>query len=640
MARLKWRCEHGHAWRALLVSVRSGSWCPTCARATSGDKHRRWNIEKVKALAESKGGTLVSTSYTNNKELLEWRCAREHTWRASLANVKGKTWCPTCARDDRRLGIEQAHAVAQKNGGRCLSTIYRNSSSPLEFECARGHRWRASLSTVKGDHWCRRCGNSSSSMKKRAKRLEQALSVARSHSGSLLRLGRSTTAPSAWQCSEGHEFKVSLHNARKGSWCRDCHGWQGEAICRGCFETMFGMPFPTSRPAWLRNPSSGLPLQLDGYSARLQVAFEFQGQHHFRSFDGRFHGHNDSKLSDLRRRDRVKSRLCRTRGVLLIRVPATVDLQSIPERARIAVKRALRRAGRPIPKAVMITPLTLVRPMNSSPMARLRAHVAAKGGTVVGPQTWFGTHGRYEFQCGEGHRWRTKAMHILGNRSWCPMCSGNARRTIEDLRAEASKRGGVLLSKRYRNNKTKLRWRCGRGHEFKQSGNQVLRGRWCVICGREDSAAKRRASTDEVAAAAAKLGCTWLGGEYVNSTTRTWYRCGVGHRFQTNHASIRDGHGCPRCGRVLAGLKIRDAWRRATPAARKARRAAARAAAKRPEVFARRSKAQLATWRDPRVRGRRVRGMRVAMARLATKRNRARVVPDEGAQSKQAFARG
>lgn len=59
--------------------------------------------------------------------------------------------------------------------------------------------------------------------------------------------------------------------------------------------------------------------------------------------------------------------------------------------------------------------------------------------------------------------------------------------TLEDMRALAKERGGACLSDSYKNNYTKLRWRCGKGHEWESLPKSLLQGTWCRFC-----SAKRR----------------------------------------------------------------------------------------------------------------------------------------------------
>ena len=55
-------------------------------------------------------------------------------------------------------GLNIAQKVAKENGGRCLSGIYINNRTKMEWECVLLHKWLASLSSVKyRNHWCPEC---------------------------------------------------------------------------------------------------------------------------------------------------------------------------------------------------------------------------------------------------------------------------------------------------------------------------------------------------------------------------------------------------------------------------------------------------------------------------------------------------
>ena len=44
--------------------------------------------------------------------------------------------------------LENLHRVAAQRGGKCLSTDYTDSKTPLEWECAEGHRWKSTATTI------------------------------------------------------------------------------------------------------------------------------------------------------------------------------------------------------------------------------------------------------------------------------------------------------------------------------------------------------------------------------------------------------------------------------------------------------------------------------------------------------------
>lgn len=83
--------------------------------------------------------------------------------------------------------------------------------------------------------------------------------------------------------------------------------------------------------------------------------------------------------------------------------------------------------------------------------------------------------GRLKWRCGKGHEWEASAESVHRG-SWCRQCSNNHKRlTIEDMRDTARKLGGECLSTIYVNGKQKLTWRCSRGHVFDMAPNNIRR---------------------------------------------------------------------------------------------------------------------------------------------------------------------
>jgi len=88
---LIWKCKYGHEWRAILNAVKDGgTWCPYCSGRNNN------SIELCVAIAEGRGGKVLSDKYFNNTQRLVWECKYNHTWYASLSSIKSGTWCPYC----------------------------------------------------------------------------------------------------------------------------------------------------------------------------------------------------------------------------------------------------------------------------------------------------------------------------------------------------------------------------------------------------------------------------------------------------------------------------------------------------------------------------------------------------------------
>lgn len=103
-----------------------------------------------------------------------------------------------------------------------------------------------------------------------------------------------------------------------------------ENTCRRIVQGIFGKPFPTIRPDWIRNPTSGKRLELDMYNETIitplgkGLAFEYDGIQHSQ-YIPHFHRHGPEDFVKQCKRDLYKDQVCKNRGVLLIRIPHTVQ---------------------------------------------------------------------------------------------------------------------------------------------------------------------------------------------------------------------------------------------------------------------------------------------------------------------------
>lgn len=61
-------------------------------------------------------------------------------------------------RRKEKLLMAKEHAENENKGGKCLSNVYVNGDSILDWECSEGHRWAARFRKVVGENqWCKKC---------------------------------------------------------------------------------------------------------------------------------------------------------------------------------------------------------------------------------------------------------------------------------------------------------------------------------------------------------------------------------------------------------------------------------------------------------------------------------------------------
>jgi very-short-patch-repair endonuclease len=91
-----------------------------------------------------------------------------------------------------------------------------------------------------------------------------------------------------------------------------------EEYCRRLFETHTGHKFPSVRPNWLRQERTQKNLELDGYCEYLKLAFEYDGEQHYK-YPNSFHK-TLQEFREQRDRDALKEALCSRQGVKIIRI--------------------------------------------------------------------------------------------------------------------------------------------------------------------------------------------------------------------------------------------------------------------------------------------------------------------------------
>jgi hypothetical protein len=128
----------------------------------------------------------------------------------------------------------------------------------------------------------------------------------------------------------------------------------------------------------------------------------------------------------------------------------------------------------------------------------MRRTARLRGGECLST-VYVSSNKKLRWRCGSGHEWEAKPNNIRASKTWCPVCSHNAPHTIEKMGEVASKRGGKCLSKIYKNNHTRMVWRCRLDHQWKATPHNVLEGSWCQKCAvmKRSSRAKIRPPVSE-----------------------------------------------------------------------------------------------------------------------------------------------
>jgi hypothetical protein len=204
---LSWRCRELHEWSATWANVSRGTWCPICANKSP------LSIEDMHKAAMARGGSCLSTAFTNTRQVLRWRCARGHVWQAKAGAVLEGTWCPHCAQRAPWTDAALAHA-ARRRGGKYLGQVDERAH---RWRCALGHEWIAGTAVARGRTWCPTCAGT------RRLTIDDLRDVARERGGACLaEICSGSQVKVEWQCARGHRWWATPNQIRTGSWCPTC----------------------------------------------------------------------------------------------------------------------------------------------------------------------------------------------------------------------------------------------------------------------------------------------------------------------------------------------------------------------------------------------------------------------------------
>ncbi|AYV77166.1 MAG: hypothetical protein Barrevirus16_4 [Barrevirus sp.] len=211
--KLQFECEDGHIFYRTMYDLVANRFCD------QDEKDHYYSLQDIQDFVSVKKGKILSTEFTVVMNVYKWQCSKGHTWHAVAHNILyNNAWCSICSIYGKRWTIEDMKKIALKRGGKCLSNIYVNITSPLTWKCREGHEWDTNPINILDGCWCRDC----------------------------------TT-------------NVSY----------------GEKLTGQILDIMFDTTFKKVRPDWLINSVTGFPMEIDLYNEDLELGVEYQGKQHY-----------------------------------------------------------------------------------------------------------------------------------------------------------------------------------------------------------------------------------------------------------------------------------------------------------------------------------------------------------------------
>lgn len=174
----------------------------------------------------------------------------------------------------------------------------------------------------------------------------------------------------------------------------------------------------------------------------------------------------------------------------------------------------------------------------------------AKEGYQLLSTVYVNSKTKLEYICPNGHHWSISWTDWKSGYR-CPICANNCKRlTIDFIQEAFRKKGYILLTTKYINNKQKLEYICPNGHHGSIRWADFQQGYRCPIC---VSYKKLKFIREQFA----KEGYWLLSTVYVNGKTKLEYICDKGHHCKISWNSWKAGHRCKQCSKLSRANKLR-----------------------------------------------------------------------------------
>ena len=171
-------------------------------------------IERMKEIAKEKNAKCLSEIYTDNKKKLDWECENGHRFSMRANDVLTGHWCNVCG-GSKKHTIEYMRELAKKNDGKCLSEVYINQRTLLEWECDKGHKFKLKPGNIIRGTWCNYC------TKNGRITLESMYYYAKEQNAECLSEEYIPGKNLKWKCKNGHIFEKRYESC-KVAFCVQC----------------------------------------------------------------------------------------------------------------------------------------------------------------------------------------------------------------------------------------------------------------------------------------------------------------------------------------------------------------------------------------------------------------------------------
>tara|TARA_A100000164_G_scaffold58682_1_gene47276 strand:- start:138 stop:1904 length:1767 start_codon:yes stop_codon:yes gene_type:complete len=452
----------------------------------SKKKDTKWFIAKAKSIH---GGFFdyKNSIYINAKEKIEIKCQVHNKtfFQTSNNHFSSKFPCEECNKEHKKKVFSDGNAVFIKKMKSKFgsvfdytNTTYVNQSTKLKIRCKNcNYEIFSSPQVLLNGKGCPECYKQKVKKDFVHNKLLEINDYVKNIGGKCLSNDYSTNHENLkFQCKKGHVFYESWADVKYSMrWCKECapNRLIGETLTRMILEHLLSTKMPSS---YLKSMGG---LQLDGYSKKRNIAFEYQGYQHYTK-NSFFHT-KSTDFGSQKNRDSQKKILCKKNGIILIEIFEfkSIRKSKIPVFVK-EVKGVLDQLGlKYITKPFIPDLERLYRGRESKLYQNAKEVVESRNATI---QSYIGSESKHIVTCKHGHGTKKNLGVLTRDGFNCPDCIMLEKYFI--LKAKIEKRGGKLINEKLKNKgySNLYEWVCDKGHKNLTKGHYLFNGHWCKKC--------------------------------------------------------------------------------------------------------------------------------------------------------------
>lgn len=503
-------------------------------------------LEIIKNIAKSKGGTLISSAYQNSITKLEFKDKDNNKFLMSSNSLKNGDWSAYEANrvKDPEYHLKELRVIAESNGGKLLSTEYVGSKSKLKFIDSENRIFFMRSDAVKGGSWSPFEVNKGYS---REHYLSELKIIAEKRGGKLISTKYlNSRTKLEFVDKNDNIFWATSHTIKKGMWSPFEGKGISEEIARQCFEFIFDKKFTNTRKILIREEKPSL--ELDGFNEELNMAFEYQGEQHYQAkwVMARKEDKEDI-FKNIQQNDKEKLELCRKMKIPLILIPFFPNFKNDSEYLEYVFNILKQHENyEQFSKYIKNLNLTVFEidykkiPNANDKLIELEGIAKSKGGKLIS-QRYTNNLTKLQFEDKNGHRfYKTYSGILRGN--WSPFEYTRKKGEVyylNEVKKIAESKGGKLISETCDSRDSILEFEDKEGKRFFKNYSSIKQGTWSPFEGKKIF--NKEYHLNVAKEIAESRGGKLISTEYINCKNILEFEDSQKRRFFKSYRSITNG---------------------------------------------------------------------------------------------------